>query len=224
MDRMNTKIVDVPEPITLVGGGEVASGDLEAALALAPVLVAADGGAAAALAAGQVPRAVIGDFDSLSDDVRGQLPPDSLHPVAEQDSTDFDKALRMIAAPAVLAVGFLGARVDHQLAAFSTLVQGHDVPVVLVGETEVIFHLTRAVELPAEAGEVISLFPMQEVQGRSEGLEWPIDGLTMSPMGRIGTSNRAVGPVRLEAKGPGLLAIVPRRLLADVLGAVRLDR
>ncbi|KIC28745.1 thiamine diphosphokinase [Leisingera sp. ANG-M6] len=221
---MNTKIVDVPEPITLVGGGEVASGDLEAALALAPVLVAADGGAAAALAAGQVPRAVIGDFDSLSDDVRGQLPPDSLHPVAEQDSTDFDKALRMIAAPAVLAVGFLGARVDHQLAAFSTLVQGHDVPVVLVGETEVIFHLTRAVELPAEAGEVISLFPMQEVQGRSEGLEWPIDGLTMSPMGRIGTSNRATGPVRLEAKGPGLLAIVPRRLLADVLGAVRLDR
>lgn len=224
MDRMNTKIVDVPEPITLVGGGEVASGDLEAALALAPVLVAADGGAAAALAAGRVPRAVIGDFDSLSDDVRGQLPPDSLHPVAEQDSTDFDKALRMIAAPAVLAVGFLGARVDHQLAAFSTLVQGHDVPVVLVGETEVIFHLTRAVELPAEAGEVISLFPMQEVQGRSEGLEWPIDGLTMSPMGRIGTSNRATGPVRLEAKGPGLLAIVPRRLLADVLGAVRLDR
>ncbi|KIC22032.1 MULTISPECIES: thiamine diphosphokinase [unclassified Leisingera] len=221
---MNTKIVDVPEPITLVGGGEVASGDLEAALALAPVLVAADGGAAAALAAGQVPRAVIGDFDSLSDDVRGQLPPDSLHPVAEQDSTDFDKALRMIAAPAVLAVGFLGARVDHQLAAFSTLVQGHDVPVVLVGETEVIFHLTRAVELPAEAGEVISLFPMQEVQGHSEGLEWPIDGLTMSPMGRIGTSNRATGPVRLEAKGPGLLAIVPRRLLADVLGAVRLDR
>ncbi|OBY24225.1 thiamine diphosphokinase [Leisingera sp. JC1] len=221
---MNTKIVDVPEPITLVGGGELAAGALAEALALAPVLVAADGGAAAALAAGQVPRAVIGDFDSLSDDVRGQLPPDSLHPVAEQDSTDFDKALRMIAAPAVLAVGFLGARVDHQLAAFSTLVQGHDVPVVLVGETEVIFHLTRAVELPAEAGEVISLFPMQEVQGRSEGLEWPIDGLTMSPMGRIGTSNRATGPVRLEAKGPGLLAIVPRRLLADVLGAVRLDR
>lgn len=221
---MNTKIVDVSEPITLVGGGELAAGALAEALTLAPVLVAADGGAAAALAAGHLPRAVIGDFDSLPEEVRAQLPPESLHPVAEQDSTDFDKALRMIAAPAVLAVGFLGARVDHQLAAFSTLVQGHDCPCVLVGETEVIFHLTRAVELPAEAGEVISLFPMQEVAGRSEGLEWPIDGLRMSPMGRIGTSNRATGPVRLEAEGPGLLAIVPRRLLADVLAAVRLDR
>ncbi len=221
---MNTKIVDVLEPITLVGGGELAPGALAEALMLAPVMAAADGGAAAALAAGHVPRAVIGDFDSLSEQVRAQLPPDVLHPVAEQDSTDFDKALRMIAAPAVLAVGFLGARVDHQLAAFSTLVQGHETPCVLVGETEVIFHLTRAVELPARAGEVISLFPMQAVTGRSEGLEWPIDGLQMSPMGRIGTSNRATGPVRLEAEGPGLLAIVPRRLLAEVLSEVRLDR
>ncbi|MBY6066899.1 thiamine diphosphokinase [Leisingera aquaemixtae] len=221
---MNTKIVDTSEPITLVGGGELAPGALAEALALAPVLVAADGGAAAALAAGHVPRAVIGDFDSLSDAVRAQLSPETLHPVAEQDSTDFDKALRGIAAPAVLAVGFLGARVDHQLAAFATLVQGHETPCVLVGETEVIFHLTRAVGLPARAGEVISLFPMQEVQGRSQGLEWPIEGLRMSPMGRIGTSNRALGPVRLEVEGPGLLAIVPRRLLAAVLAAVRLDR
>ncbi|NVK16293.1 MAG: thiamine diphosphokinase [Rhodobacteraceae bacterium] len=221
---MNTKIVDVLEPITLVGGGELAAGALAEALMLAPVLAAADGGAAAALAAGHVPRAVIGDFDSLPEEVRAQLPPDVLHPVAEQDSTDFDKALRMIAAPAVLAVGFLGARVDHQLAAFSTLVQGHETPCVLVGETEVIFHLTHAVTLPARAGEVISLFPMQAVTGRSEGLEWPIDGLQMSPMGRIGTSNRATGPVRLEAEGPGLLAIVPRRLLADVLSEVRRDR
>ncbi|WP_291736679.1 thiamine diphosphokinase [Leisingera sp. F5] len=218
---MNRLIVDVSEPITLVGGGELGSGDLEEALALAPVLVAADGGAAAALAAGHVPSAVIGDFDSLAEDARAQLPPGNLFPVAEQDSTDFDKALRSVAAPVVLAVGFLGARVDHQLAAFNTLVQGHDTPCVLIGGTEVIFHLTHAVELPAEAGEVISLFPMQAVTGRSDGLEWPIDGLQMSPMGRIGTSNRALGPVRLMPEGPGLLAIVPRRLLPDVMAAVR---
>ncbi|KIC13257.1 thiamine pyrophosphokinase, partial [Leisingera sp. ANG-Vp] len=43
---MNAKIVDEIEPITLVGGGEIALGALEEALALAPVLVAADGGAA----------------------------------------------------------------------------------------------------------------------------------------------------------------------------------
>lgn len=221
---MTARIVDVSEPVTLVGGGVVAPGALEAALALAPRLAAADGGAQAVLAAGRMPEAVIGDFDSLPAAVRTQLPAGCLHEVAEQESTDFDKALRAIAAPAVLAVGFLGARVDHQLAAFSTLVQGHRTPCVLIGETEVIFHLTHAVELPARAGEVVSLFPMQPVQGRSEGLEWPIGGLEMSPMGRIGTSNRALGPVQLAPEGTGLLVIVPRRLLGAVLAAVRLDR
>lgn len=220
---MNRRIVEALEPVTLVGGGEIPSGALEEALALAPVLAAADGGAAAALAAGHRPEAVIGDFDSLSEAVRAQLPPEALHPVAEQDSTDFDKALRSIGAPVVLAVGFLGGRVDHQMAAFSTLVQGHGTPCVLIGETEVIFHLTHEVALPARAGEVISLFPMQQVTGRSDGLEWPIEGLVMSPMGRIGTSNRALGPVRLMPDGPGLLVIVPRRLLADVMRALRRD-
>ena len=220
---MTPVIVDVLEPVTLVGGGVLAAGDIAAALALAPRLVAADGGAEAVLAAGLMPEAVIGDFDSLSDAVRDSLPPERLHQVGEQDSTDFDKALRSIAAPAVLAVGFLGARVDHQLAAFNTLVQGHDSPCVLIGETEVIFHLTEAVELPTQAGDVVSLFPMQDVQGRSEGLEWPIDGLSMSPMGRIGTSNRAVGPMRLAPEGAGLLVIVPRRLLGAVLGQIRRD-
>ncbi|MFW8594624.1 thiamine diphosphokinase [Cribrihabitans neustonicus] len=217
---MKRWIVEETGPVTLVGGGEIARGSLAEALALAPVLVAADGGAAAALAAGHIPEAVIGDFDSLPAETRAALPPERLFHVEEQDSTDFDKALRAISAPVVLAVGFLGARLDHQLAALSTLVQGHETPCVLIGGTEVIFHATGPVELPLEAGDVVSLYPMQELSGRSEGLRWPIDGLTLSPMGRVGTSNRALGPVRISPDGPGLLVIVPRRALAAVMQAV----
>jgi thiamine pyrophosphokinase len=58
------------------------------------------------------------------------------------------------------------------------------------------------------------------VTGRSEGLEWPIEGLQFDPMRCIGTSNRALGPVRAEADGPGLLMMVPRRYLAAVLQAL----
>jgi thiamine pyrophosphokinase len=39
------------------------------------------------------PEAVIGDFDSIRPAARTALPPDRLHPIAEQDTTDFDKAL-----------------------------------------------------------------------------------------------------------------------------------
>ena len=59
---------------------------------------------------------------------RVAVPPERLHPIPEQDSTDFDKCLRHIAAPLVLGVGFLGGRVDHELAAFSTLVTRCDRP------------------------------------------------------------------------------------------------
>lgn len=190
---MTTPIVHSLEPISLIGGGVVGDNDLKLALSYAPLLVAADGGAVAALAAGHDPVAVIGDFDSLPAEDRTRIPPDRLFPIREQDSTDFDKALRSISAPVVLAVGFLGGRVDHQLAAFNTLVRHADRPCVLVGPREVIFHAPRRLELELAAGDILSLFPILPVSGTSHGLEWPINGLVLEPGGRIGTSNRALG-------------------------------
>ena len=167
-----------------------------------------------------MPRAVIGDFDSLSAEARAGLPPEALHHVAEQNSTDFDKALRSIRAPVVLGAGFLGARIDHQLAAFHTLIQPGRSPCILIGATELVFHLTGRISLPMQPGEVVSLFPMQQVTGRSGGLVWPIEGLEMCPASQIGTSNRAEGDMWVEADGPGLLGIVPRRYLAALTQAI----
>lgn len=217
---MKKLIVDETGPVTLVGGGYMDADDLNEALSLAPTLVAADGGAVAALAQGHVPQAVIGDFDSLPGHTRSLLPQKVLHHVAEQDTTDFDKALRAIRAPVVLGAGFLGARIDHQLAAFHTLIQPDRSPCILIGAHELVFHVTRRITLPMQAGEVVSLFPMQEVTGRSGGLVWPIEGLKMCPASRIGTSNRAEGDMWVEADGPGLLGIVPRGYLADLMRAI----
>ena len=94
------------QPVTLIGGAPVPRADLDAALALAPVLAAADGGADAALANGLVPQAVWGDFDSISPQARAAIPTENLHRIAEQDSTDFEKCLSRIDAPLVIAVGF----------------------------------------------------------------------------------------------------------------------
>ena len=217
---MATPIVHALEPITLIGGGHVGTGDLALALHRAPVLVAADGGADMALKAGHMPVAVIGDFDSLSDRARARLPLSRLFETDEQDSTDFDKALRQIVSPLVLGVGFLGARIDHQLAAFNTLVRRADRPCILIGEGEVVFHVPPKIEVELVVDDVVSLFPMARVRGRSKGLEWPIDGLALSPDGTIGTSNRALGKVRLQMDNPGLLMIAPRRALDAVMRAL----
>jgi len=217
---MSAPIVQSLEPITLIGGGDMGDGDLALALERAPLLVAADGGAGAAVRAGHDPVAVIGDFDSLTPEVRAQIPSDRLYHIREQNSTDFDKALGNILSPVVLAVGFLGARVDHQLAALNTLVRHADRPCILIGHHEVIFHVPARLQLDLAPGDIVSLFPMAPVQGRSTGLEWPIDGLAMEPGGQIGTSNRALGEVRLEMDGRGMLLIVPRSALDVVMQAI----
>lgn len=215
---MNHPIVQSQTGVTLIAGGPVLARDMQAARALAPMVVAVDGGADRAMAFGVRPAAVIGDLDSISAGARVGLA-DVLHFVDEQVSTDFDKALRHITAPFVLALGCLGGRVDHELAALSVLVQHTDKPCFLIGREDVIFAAPPVLDIAMLAGDRFSLFPMAEVTGHSDGLEWPIAGLRLAPNGRVGTSNRATGPVRLQTNGAGLLVIVPRARLRVALSA-----
>ncbi|RYH09572.1 thiamine diphosphokinase [Tropicimonas sp. IMCC6043] len=210
--------------ITLLGGGDAATEDLNEALALAPCLVAVDGGAETALAAGVTPRAVIGDMDSLPEGARTAIPADRLHEIPEQDSTDFDKALRSVAAPLVLGVGFLGRRIDHQLANLNVLVRRAERRCILIGTHDVVFAAPAQIRLDLDPGSRVSLFPMAPISGRSQGLHWPIEGLDMAPGAGIGTSNRVeeapAGPVALEFPAPGMLVILPRAALAAAVAGL----
>lgn len=204
--------------VTLFGGGEVRAGDAAAALALAPVVMAADSGADAALALGIVPDAVVGDFDSITDAARAAIPDNRLHHVPDQDSTDFDKCLTALQAPFVLAVGFAGPRLDHTLAGLTTLIR-HPVPrAFVIGAEDVVFVAPPDLTLDLAPGTRVSLMPFGPVQGRSTGLRWPIDGLTLTPAARIGTSNEATGPVRLQTTGPCLVILPKDQLRAALAG------
>ena len=215
-------IVSTSQGVTVLGGGHVQPGDLRAALALAPVLVAADGGADMALGAGLEPVAVIGDLDSVSADALARLDPRKVHEVPEQDSTDFDKALRHIDAPLIVAAGFNGGRLDHELAAMHTLIARPGRRCILLGGQDIVFHAPPEMTLDLEPGTRVSLFPMAEVTGRSVGLRWAIDGLVFHPARRVGTSNAATGgPMTLRTDGPGMLTILPRALLPEAAAALR---
>lgn len=210
-------------PVALLGAGPISTEFIEEILAISPILVAADGGAASALAVGRVPDAVIGDFDSLAAEIRKKLPDSILHRVSEQETTDFEKCLARIAAPLVLAVGFTGRRLDHELAVYNALVRHAPGRCVVLGSHDLVFHAPRRLTLDLPAGERVSLFPLAPVRGASEGLEWPIAGLDLRPDGRVGTSNRSTGTVRLSFDRDGMLVIMGR----DTLPAVRkalLDR
>ncbi|MCX7559211.1 thiamine diphosphokinase [Sulfitobacter sp. F26204] len=213
-------IVNSSDPITLVGGGEATPQDLQKALTLAPVCVAADGGARLALRAGVTPTAVIGDFDSVLEDDLARIPAERRHHISEQDSTDFEKALTRIHAPVVLGVGFLGNRSDHHLAALHVIAAHPDRPCILIGREELICLAPREISLPTRKGDVVSLFPMGQVEGQSTGLAWPINGLQFDPMSKIGTSNHALGPMTLRMESAAMLLILPRRLMPQLVSAL----
>jgi thiamine pyrophosphokinase len=186
-------------------------------------VIAADGGAGSALDLGLLIDSVIGDLDSLDQPTRDRLGRTPIIHDRDQDTTDFEKCLARIDAPLVIGAGFVGGRLDHTLAVLSALVSRTDTDVVLLGPSDVIFPTRRGLRLDLPPGTRVSLYPMGPVRGRSTGLEWPIVGLDLSPSGRVATSNRATGPVTVEAEGP-LLAILPLGCLRQAVDALRRAR
>ncbi len=212
-----------PGPIALVGAGPVAPEALDRCLAMSAGTMAADGGARALIAAGRMPDAVIGDLDSLDP---GTVPAERVLHLRGQDDTDLEKCLARIDAPLVLGAGFLGGRVDHELAALGVLARlaGRGAPpCVLLGAQDAVFAVPSRLSLALPPGTRVSLFPFGTVRGRSSGLRWPIDGIAFAPAGRVGTSNRVADGaerIELEMDGPGMIGIVPVRSIGAVVAGL----
>ena len=171
-----------------------------------PYVVAADAGAATALAFGFVPDVLIGDFDSLDAATLERLRTQNVRVETfptDKDFTDgqlaIERALREQPTELYL-LGFLGGpRLDQALANVFLLTQV-DVPTVLLDER----NEARLLRGPAthewapEASEVVSLIPLTEARGvTTVGLRWTLAADTL----RVGET-RAVSnePVAQQAR------------------------
>jgi thiamine pyrophosphokinase len=209
-------------PVTLVGAGPVDRRQLQVALALAPAAVAADGGGDVALPASHEFQAVIGDMDSIADPDALRARGVAVHEIADQDSTDLEKCLASVDAPLIVGLGFLGGRIDHDLAAMNALVKYPGSRMILLGSEDLVFLCPPDLHMELPAGTRVSIFPMAPVKGlRCEGLRWPLKGLAMAPDGRIGTSNEALGgPLRLAFDARAAIIILPAGLLREAASAL----
>ncbi|NCV11634.1 MAG: thiamine pyrophosphokinase [Rhodobacteraceae bacterium] len=167
------------------------------------------------------PKQVIGDLDSLSPSLRSELDPSRVIHVPEQDTTDFEKLLIRVDAPFMLAVGFMGGRIDHQMAVQTVLTAYAHRKIICVGDEDVMFVSPPEIDLPLDAGTRISLYPMAPVQVRSTGLYWPTDGLSFAPDGQIGTSNKAARPVTLLPSAPCMLVVLSKTCLDIAIDAMQ---
>lgn len=209
--------------VTLIGAPSGARLAPEA-MALAPALVCADGGANEL---GDLePDAIIGDLDSLEDAAgwRRRLGARLIEVDDDQDSTDFEKCLARVDAPFFVGAGFLGGRIDHALAALHALV-AEPRPVVLLGDEDVAVAGRTGLALALSPGDRVSIFPLRPVQVvSSSGLKWPEGGFSQTALAagaRIGTSNEASARrVEMRFDRPGAVVILPRARLGAALDAV----
>lgn len=169
----------------VIANGEPPSRELLQTLAAgARLVVAADGGAAHALAAGLSVDAVVGDLDSVSPETRQALPADRFHEVANPDTNDLQKAISYCIAQGadsvdVVAAG--GGRADHALANLSVLrLFREQAAVRVIDDYFEVSLIERVVTLDGPIGTVVSLIALGQSAGvTTTGLRW---NLTNSPL------------------------------------------
>ena len=220
------QVVTFDDTLVMVGGGSVDLELLRELHASGARLVGADGGADRIVAAGLMPEVVIGDFDSLSDPL-AWLGKARLMQISEQDTTDFEKALYSTRAPVTVALGMTGGRFDHTLAALDAVSRfAAKRKVILVDEHDIALALTEAFSFEVDRGERVSVHPLVPVSfRRSDGLEYPLDGIRLAPGVRTGTSNRAMtGRFRIvpeEGSAAPWMLILARHHLMPLIEKLR---
>ena len=213
----NTVIVNHSEPVTLVGGAELRSDDLNIALAIAPRVVAADGGANHLLSMGITPDAIYGDFDSISDKARTKFS-DRMHHIACQNTTDFQKVLNHTNAPVFIAVGFLGQRLDHTFAALHAAALRPDLRIVFINEDEAVCILNdQSVQMQLPKGSPFSVLPLGQARVHTSGLKWDLDDAPLSMKGAISSSNETENTdVEVTVQGTVAITCPKSQLVAAV--------
>lgn len=224
----NHAVLAFDGPLVIVGGGTVDLHLLHELAARGAHLVGADGGGDVIRAAGLVPEAIIGDFDSLADPAGWDARTTLLH-IAEQESTDFEKALYSTTAPVTIGLGMTGRRFDHSLAALDALARhAPRRPIILVDESDVALGLAGPFDFTVEPGTRVSVHPLTATHfAASSGLKYPLDGLTLAPGVRTGTSNEASAAHFSIAPKPGdtgvYLLILERRWLDTLIDRLLAD-
>jgi thiamine pyrophosphokinase len=202
----------------------IAGGDppapIDAALAAAPLVIAADSGVGHALALGLRVDLVIGDLDSADPaDVDRAVASGARvdRHAADKDATDLELALdaaRALGATEVTVLGVGGGRLDHLLA--NLLLITHEAYADLTIDARVddtwITVVRTMRELSGPVGATVTLLPIggPATGVTTTGLRWTLTDAELTPASTRGVSNEIVtSPATVRVRTGVLLAVQP---------------
>jgi thiamine pyrophosphokinase len=181
-------------------------------------VICADGGAQHALALGLAPDVVIGDLDSLDDDLQARLEGEGcqvlVHPT-RKDETDLELALRYAidrGVEEILILGALGGRIDQTLAnvLLLALPELEGIKTRIVAGDQEMFLIRGQALIEGQVGDTVSLLPIAgDVTGiTTKGLEYPLQHGALKFRSTLGVSNVLMAPVARVQVERGLLLCV----------------
>ncbi len=175
-----------PHALLIGNGPEVSSARLRLLARQAGFILAADGGANAALKAGLVPHAIIGDLDSVSAAARRKFASSEWIFVDNQDNTDLQKALDYLQARGCkkcTLTGFTGGRLDFTLGnIWALLPYARKMDLCVAGDGWRLYPVCTRRTFTARVGTRVSLLPLTCCQGVTlTGLKFPLINTRLSP-------------------------------------------
>ncbi len=186
-------------------------------------IIGVDGGADSLAKIGVTPDYVIGDLDSIIDPIKYGKSSTVIR-VAEQDTTDFEKALIYFDAPLYLCIGFTGSRFDHTIEVLHIFTKFRNKTIICFHYNDLIFVVPNDWKPKLSVGTRVSLFPIEPTNIHSTtGLKYSATGLNLVMGSIISTSNEAISN-QIEVKyDKGLLVgIVPASQYKNIIKSLGL--
>jgi thiamine pyrophosphokinase len=136
------------------------------------------------LLAGYQPDAIVGDLDSLTDDLVNRFA-DRIFPDENQDTNDLTKAVSWcneMGYRDIVIIGATGKREDHTIGNISLLAEYiKNVNIFMVTDTGFFKPLLKSSELSSFPGQQVSIFSIDpETEVTSSGLRYPLNKTKMT--------------------------------------------
>jgi thiamine pyrophosphokinase len=181
----------------------------------ADLIICADGGANHAVRLGIRPDVIVGDLDSVTAASRRRLRSVPALRIAEQESTDLEKAIRhalLHRCAGITVVGAFGGRVDHtagNLGCFRKF--GARCALRFVDDDGTLAAVRTREVLRTRRGELISLIPLGRCTGvTTRNFKYGLRNATLELGVREGTSNRATASTASVSVRKGTLLFYRR--------------
>lgn len=144
----------------------------------ADFIVCCDGGAGSLINAGLIPDAIVGDMDSLNDELKNRFA-DRIFIDDEQETNDLTKSVKWCSESGytdIVILGATGKREDHTLGNISLLAEyAKYIKVRMITDTGIFLPFLQSCKVESLPGQQVSLFSINpETEISSAGLRYPL--------------------------------------------------